>query len=101
MSPRVSRPDQPTASQNAAGSGSVTTIDEFIGSQDRRSPRSAEVKPSVARSTNFADTVPRSVTALASTPGPPGTLRCPGRMAVTVVDSYTDTPIASTTRASP
>lgn len=42
----------------------MAIIELFIGSQRRRGPGSAEVKPSVARSTIGARTVPLLVTAL-------------------------------------
>ena len=53
-----------------------TIIDEFIGSHVRCSPRRSAVKPSVARSTCVARTVPRSVTAR------------PGAISVTCVCSW-------------
>ena len=48
---------------DVSGIGSVAIIELFIGSQRRRSPGSAAVKPSVARSTTGALTVPSGVTA--------------------------------------
>ena len=42
----------------SSGIGSVAIIELFIGSQRRRSPGSPAVKPSVARSTIGALTVP-------------------------------------------
>ncbi len=75
MSPSSSAPCQPTSSQNDAGRGSVTIIELFIGSHCLRRPRSRAVKPSVARITWPAVTVPYGVRA-----------RC-GAMAVTGVRS--------------
>ncbi len=63
MSPRVSRPCQPISSQRCGGIGSVAIIELFIGSQRRRWPGSRAVKPSVARNTTGAVTVPRGVVA--------------------------------------
>ncbi len=51
MSPSSSRRSQPIAFQVTAGSGVVTIMELFIGSQSRRWPGSPAVKPSVARST--------------------------------------------------
>jgi hypothetical protein len=47
----------------SSGSGSVTIIDEFIGSHLRRCPAILGVNPSKQRSTVWARTVPRSVMA--------------------------------------
>lgn len=58
MSPRVSRPFQPMVSQRDSGSGSVTIMEEFIGSQVRFSPLMPAVKPSVQRRMYGARTVP-------------------------------------------
>ncbi len=52
-----------STSQTLSGIGSVAIIELFIGSQRRRSPGSRAVKPSVARSTIGALTVPSGVTA--------------------------------------
>ncbi len=71
------------------GSGSVTTIDEFIGSSARRWPASPAVKPSRQRSTYGARTVPCGVTAR------------PGSIAVTRVCSWIVTPSPRTTPARP
>ncbi len=89
MSPRVSRPSQPIASQIRAGSGSVTIMEEFIGSQVRFWPLRLAVNPSVQRSTYGARTVPYGVTA------------CFGLISVTGVASWMVTPSASTASASP
>ena len=50
-------PAQPICSHADSGSGSVTIIDEFIGSQERFSPLIPAVNPSVARSTKSAATI--------------------------------------------
>ena len=76
-------------SQTSAGSGSVTTRLEFIGSSVRRSPWRPGVKPSVARITWRARTSPRPVRAR------------PSSMAVTTVSSWIVTPSRSTAAASP
>ena len=62
MSPSASRPSQPTAAHCSSVSGSVAIIEEFMGSQVRRSPFSAAVNPSVQRRTYGARTVPYGVT---------------------------------------
>src|SRR5262249_38318306 len=67
----VSNPSQPISCHAAAGSGSVTTMELFIGSRARRAPGSAAGNPSVQRSTDFARTAPKTVPAPAPAPAPP------------------------------
>jgi hypothetical protein len=57
----VSGRSHPIVCQTEAGSGSVTTIELFIGSQRRAWPGSRGVKPSVARIVTGARTIPCAV----------------------------------------
>jgi hypothetical protein len=96
MSPSGSAPAQPMRAHVSCGSGSVTMRELFIGSQSRRCPASSAVKPSVARITYSAVTVPYGVVAAAA--GPPGER---GRIAVTGVPSKISTPRRAAAAASP
>ena len=89
MSATVSIPSQPISAHTLRGSGSVTTMEEFIGSQSRWKRRRPAVNPSVARRTYRQRTTPRVLTAV------------PALISVTGVSSYSRTPRASTARARP
>src|SRR5690606_6839282 len=58
---RLSLRARPAWAQNDSGSGSVATINEYSGASSLPWPGSADVYPSVARTTTGARTVPAAV----------------------------------------